>query len=97
MTILAIFFVIILYNKTINEMIFTKASTKIIQYTIHIVKFHMQRQDPNVSLLIFRQLRQEKTESRNWNEKLYFVACRHREGKRCKTLMTRAGNARRSC
>lgn len=62
-------------------MIFTKASTKIIQYTIHIVKFHMQRQDPNVSLLIFRQLRQEKTESRNWNEKLYFVACRHEKEK----------------
>lgn len=41
----------------------------------------MQRQDPNVSLLIFRQLRQEKTESRNWNEKLYFVACRHEKEK----------------
>lgn len=28
-----------------------------------------------------RQLRQEKTESRNWNEKLYFVACRHEKEK----------------
>lgn len=38
-----------------------------------------ERQDPNVSLLIFRQLRQEKTESRNWNEKLYFVATRRKK------------------